>query len=192
LALSACGTAKPMHKDAYRVQVTYILLGYARNSGTVNFDPDGKDVSVDRFFGRSGGSPAGEGRDSFHTIWIQPDPRSYDQIRGTALFHNVRLNLSFGLAEKSDGEYVVDFSGPMDYMNTQEIRNCVGVQCIGGNIAKHLDVHGSVHLTPDVPARYDLPNGLKLVIVLEPESRFITPQAHWTAAPTGLLVYVLR
>lgn len=116
--------------------------------------------------------------ESFHTIWIQPDPRSYDQIRGTDLFHDIRLNINFSLSNGRDGKHVLHFSGPMDYMSSQELHNCVGTKCVGGAVAKHLDVQGDMSLIQDVPTTYDLPNGLKMSLVLMPDSRFTVPQAH--------------
>ena len=176
--LAGCGDVKPANKEAYRVQVTYTLFGYPRRSETVNFTPDGRDITYLAFSGRDGSDPIDKNGTSFHTIWIQPDPRSYDQIRGTDLFHDIRLNINFSLGNGRDGLHVLHFSGPMDYMSSQEFQNCVGINCVGGTVAKHLDVQGDISLVQDVPATYELPNGLKMSLVLVPDSRFSFPQTR--------------
>lgn len=176
--LAGCGGVKPLGKDAYRIQVTYILFGYPRQSDTVTFAPDGRDIGYLAFSGRDGSDPINKNGMSFHTIWITPDPQSYDQIRGTELFHDIRLNMSFSLNNGYDGLHLLHFSGPMDYMSSQELRNCVGIDRVGGTVTKHLDVKGEMSLAQDVPVTYDLPNGLKISVILQPESRFTQPQSH--------------
>jgi len=178
VGLAGCGDVRPANKEVYRVQVTYTLFGYPRLSETVSFTPDGRDITYSAFSGRDGSDPIDKKGSSFHTIWIQPDPRSYDKIRGTDLFHDIRLNINFSLSNGRDGLHVLHFSGPMDYMSSQKLQNCVGINCVGGTVAKHIDVQGDMPLVQSVSATYDLPNGLKMSLVLMPDSRFASPQTR--------------
>lgn len=173
VCLSGCGTIKPSRKDTYRAEVGYTLFGYPGVSQTVNFAPDGKDISALAFVGRDGSDPVDKGEsDSFHTNLIYLNPKMYDQVRGTDLFHNIKLVVSYHLNQDDVRQHILHFWGSMDYMSSLDLRNCMDPACVGGTVAKHLDIQGNIPLTQDVPATYDLPNGLKMTVVLEPEARF--------------------
>lgn len=179
VGLAGCGAVKPSSKDTYRAQVTYTLFGYPATIQTVNFGLDGKDISALMFTGRDGSDPIDKkSSDSFHTNLLYLNPKAFDQVRGTDLFHDIRLVVSYHLNKASSGQHSMHFWGSMDYMSSLELRGCAAQSCVGGNVAKHLDIQGDVPLTQDVPATYDLPNGLKMSVVLEPDSRFTMPQTR--------------
>jgi hypothetical protein len=171
--LSGCGEVRPSGKDTYRADVHYTLFGYPAATQTAKFSSNGKDISALMLSYRDGSTPVDKNSsDSFHTNVLYPNPKVYDQIKGTELFHDIRLVVSYHLNKSSTGPHSLHFWGSMDYMSSLDLRNCVGPNCVGGTVAKHLDIQGDVPLLQDAPATYDLPNGLKMTVVLQPEARF--------------------